>query len=511
VSELGIGSEVAGYRIDGILGRGGMGVVYRGTDERLGRSVAVKVIAPERAADGTFRRRFLEESRAAAAIDHPHVLPVYGAGEQDGTLYLVTRLVDGPDLAKLLEQEGALGIDRTLSICDQVGAALDAAHAKGLTHRDVKPGNVLVARDPGSGGEFCYLTDFGLAHRVDRQTRLTTSGQLVGTLDYVAPEQIRGDAVDGRADLYALGAMFYECVTGEPPFLRDSQPALLYAHLNDPPPRISEQHGGAPPALDPVVDRALAKSPQDRFATGAEFLAAARAVLADDPSTAHMAAAKTAVSAREAPAGDLGAGGAGESGRSRRRRILIAGAVTVVVAAAIAAVLLASRGGSSEQEDPTAALRLTTDEISLARTLGDDTSKLARAVTGAAPVSGLLDDLERTAAGAGAVARRAGDELAPADPARGTIRGAAHDLQNAAAQEVVVVAAPTAAGAPHRARESKRSMESALAGIERALGQIRIGFIAEGNSEVAETVHDSAAQLRAVDLTAPFDALIQGL
>ncbi|MGH2940030.1 MAG: serine/threonine-protein kinase, partial [Solirubrobacterales bacterium] len=311
MSELGIGSEIAGYRIDGVLGRGGMGVVYRATDERLGRSAAVKVIAPDRAADDTFRRRFLEESRAAAAIDHPNVLPVYAAGEEDGTLFLVTRLVDGPDLARLLGKEGALDPERALAICDQVGSALDAAHARGLTHRDVKPANVLVTEELASGAELCYLTDFGLAQRVDRQTRLTSADQLVGTLDYIAPEQIQGGAVDGRADLYALGALFYECVTGAPPFLRDSHSALLYAHLHHPPPPISEQPGGAPAALDPVVARALAKPPEDRFASGAEFIAAARGALSGDRPGAHPAAPKTVVSASGAAAADPVAAGSG--------------------------------------------------------------------------------------------------------------------------------------------------------------------------------------------------------
>jgi serine/threonine-protein kinase len=513
VSELVIGSEIAGYRIGGVLGRGGMGVVYCATDERLGRSAAVKVIAPERAADDTFRRRFLEESRAAAAIDHPNVLPVYAAGEEDGTLFLVTRLVEGPDLARLLEEEGALDPDRALAICGQIGAALDAAHAKGLTHRDVKPGNVLVTQEQATGTELCYLTDFGLAQRVDRQTRLTSSGQLVGTLDYIAPEQIQGGAVDGRADLYALGALFYECVTGEPPFLRDSQPALLYAHLNDPPPRISEHPGGAPPALDPVIAKSLAKSPEDRYPGAAAFIAAARGALSHDRPGADRSAAKTVVSPSPAAAqGTVAEGGSGGR-RSRRRRLLVAGALLVAVAAAtvIALVALLGGGGGSEHQDTTAALRLTTEEIAVARTLADDTTKLAGSVAAGRPTSGLVGDLEDTAGRAGAVARHAAGELDPGDPSGGSIRGAARDLERAAGHEAEIAAAPSAPAAARRGRESRRSMEDALAGIESALGAMRIGFIAEGNTEVAETVKESEAQLQGVGLTGPFDALIQAL
>ena len=512
VSELGIGSEFAGYRVDGVLGRGGMGVVYRGIDERLGRSAAVKVIAAERATDGMFRRRFLEESRAAAAIDHPNVLPVYSAGEQDGTLFLVTRLVDGPDLAKLLEAEGALDLDRALAICEQVGAALDAAHTRGLTHRDVKPPNVLLTREPESGREHCYLTDFGLAQRVDRQTRLTVAGQLVGTLDYVAPEQIRGDPVDGRADLYALAAMFYECVTGEPPFLRDSQPALLYAHLVDPPPQISEQRGEAPAALDPVIVRALAKSPEDRYPTGAELAAAIRAALSDGQPAGRTATPKTFVSPGPAPVKEPVTEGGPGGGRPKRRRALVVGGVIAAAAAAIVVALLALLGGGgSGAADTTAALQLTTEEISLARTLGDDTSQLAAAVEAGRPTSAFVGSFESSAGDAAAIARRAAGELESGDPGGGAVRAAARDLRRTAAEEAEVASVPTAPGATGRAREAKRSMEGALAGIAGALGATRDGFLAEGDTEVAKTVEVSIDQLRGVGLTGPFDALIRAL
>lgn len=508
VSELGIGSGFAGYRIDGILGRGGMGVVYRAVDERLGRGAAVKVIAAERAGDSSFRRRFLEESRAAAAIDHPNVLPVYGAGEEDGTLYLATRLVDGTDLAKLLEDEGALDLARALAICEQVGAALDAAHARGLTHRDVKPANVLVTGEPASGRQHCYLTDFGLAQRVDRQTRLTVAGQLVGTLDYIAPEQIRGDPVDGRADLYGLGAMFYECVTGEPPFLRDSQPALLYAHLGDPPPRISAAPGGAPQALDAVLARALAKAPADRYQSGADLTAALRDALPGPRPRPSGTVPKTVVSASRSAAADGGAG----AGRGGRRKALAVGAVLAAVAAAVAvALIVLLGGGGAGGEDATAGLRLTTEEIATARTLGDDTSRLASAVRDGKPTAPLVVGFETSAARAAAISTQAASELDLADPSGAAVRGAARDLRRSATEEAKVAAAPAAPAATEQAREAKRSMEGALAAIASALGAMRVTFVAEGDAEVAETVKDSITQLRRVGLTGPYDTLIAAL
>ncbi len=372
MNELGIGAQVAGYRIEEVLGRGGMGVVYRAVDDRLGRSAAVKVIAPGQAGDVAFRRRFIEESRAAAAIDHPNVLPVYEAGEEDGVLFLVTRMVEGADLSALLGRDGAMEVSRALVLAGQVAAALDAAHARGLIHRDVKPANVLVARDPGSGTEHCYLTDFGLAQRGDSRTRLTTTGQFVGTLDYIAPEQIQGGTVDGRADVYALAALFYECATGSPPFVRDSQPALLFAHLSDPPPPISEQVEGAPAALDGVIERAMAKAPEDRFATCTEFIGAARAALGgttpDRAGARPPGAAETVVAGKgkagvetvhgaPEPAGASEptlAGGreapaprrpAGASGRRRGLALLGGGLAVLAIVGVLAWVLLGTGGG----------------------------------------------------------------------------------------------------------------------------------------------------------------------
>ena len=262
------GATFAGYRIESVVGRGGMGVVYRATDVRLERPVALKLVAPELAEDELFRRRFLREPKLAAALDHPNVVPIYEAGEHDGQLYLAMRFVEGSDLRTLLRSEGELPHQRALAILAQVASALDAAHRRGLVHRDVKPANVLVDEDGHA-----YLTDFGVTKQLGGDT--TDTGQLVGTLDYVAPEQIRGEAVDGRADVYALGCVLYQCVTGAAPFHRTSEAETLWAHMQEPAPPAPDH-----PALEPVVRKALAKKPEDRYGTCAELIEAAGHALA---------------------------------------------------------------------------------------------------------------------------------------------------------------------------------------------------------------------------------------
>jgi YVTN family beta-propeller protein len=264
-ADLPIGSELAGYRIEALLGRGGMGVVYRAHDLALDRPVALKILAPELAADVRFRERFLRESRVAASIDHPNVVPVYDAGEVAGELFIAMRYVEGSDLKRLLA-EGPLPKERAVGVVDQVAAALDAAHARGLVHRDVKPSNVLVAE-----GEHVYLADFGLTRRLGEPGAALGAAQSLGTADYVAPEQIRGDEVDGRADLYSLGCLLFECLTGVPPFRRESELATLFAHLEEAPP--------APPGLDPVMRTALVKDPDSRYQSGQELVEAARSAL----------------------------------------------------------------------------------------------------------------------------------------------------------------------------------------------------------------------------------------
>jgi DNA-binding SARP family transcriptional activator/tRNA A-37 threonylcarbamoyl transferase component Bud32 len=284
-----IGTELAGYRVEALLGRGGMAAVYLATHLRLKRKVALKLLSPELSEDELFRRRFLRESEVAASLDHPNVIPIYDAGEADGQLYLAMRHVEGTDLAAILEREGQVEPARALQILGRVAEALDAAHARGLVHRDVKPGNVLIASDPAADPpEHVYLADFGLT-KATGDRGLTQTGHFVGTADYVAPEQIAGKPAEGAVDVYALGCVFFECLTGEPPFRRDTFMATLYAHVNDPPPRASERNAQLPEAVDGIVAMALAKDPRERYGSCPELIAAARGVLEPPPAAAHDA------------------------------------------------------------------------------------------------------------------------------------------------------------------------------------------------------------------------------
>ena len=269
-----VGSQIAGYRIEGMVGRGGMGVVYLATELALERPVALKLVAPELAGDAAFRQRFLRESRMAASIDHGGILPVYAAGESDGQLYIASRFVDGTDLRTVLES-GALEPVRALGLVGQVADALDAAHARGLVHRDVKPGNVLVDRV-----DHCYLCDFGLTKRLGEGS--TIGSGLAGSLDYLAPEQIRQGDPDGRTDQYALACVLYELLVGSPPFRRPTEAQTLWAHMHD------EPAASGYDALDPVFARALAKEPADRYPDCAAFVDAARAALGLGPSSSTI-------------------------------------------------------------------------------------------------------------------------------------------------------------------------------------------------------------------------------
>src|SRR3954451_5912656 len=253
MADLDTGSEFAGCRIEGVLGRGGMGVIYRATELRLGRPVALKLIATEQASDPVVRERFEREARLTASIEHPNVVPVYAAGEEDGHLYLVMRYVPGTDLHHLLKAASPPRLEpaRAASIIAQVADALDAAHAAGLVHRDVKPANVLIA------GNHAYLSDFGITRVQASDTRITDSGNWIGTVDFMAPEHLRGEPTDARADVYALGCVLYTALTGTPPFRHDTVPATITAHLHDPPPRPSQAAVGVPVAFDAVIARAL--------------------------------------------------------------------------------------------------------------------------------------------------------------------------------------------------------------------------------------------------------------
>ena len=330
--DLVAGAEIAGYTIDAVVGRGGMGVVHRARQHVPDRWVALKVINPALANDPAFRRRFVRETAAAAAIDHPHILPVYDAGETDGVLFIAMRYVDGRELREIL-REGPLEPARVASIAAQLGGALDAAHLHGLVHRDVKPGNVLVVRDSGADEpDFCYLTDFGVSTwSASSEGTLTADGQMVGSLQYVAPEQILGEAVDGRADVYSLGCLVYECLTGRPPFAGRSAAGTLHAHLHETPPRPSSVRADLPPALNDVVATAMAKRPTDRFATGREVAVALRDAIGG-----------RAPAERRPPA------------RRRGRLASIAIIAVVLLAAAIGTTLAVARRDGGQETDTAA-------------------------------------------------------------------------------------------------------------------------------------------------------------
>ncbi|MDP9342090.1 MAG: protein kinase [Actinomycetota bacterium] len=319
-----IGTTVAGYRIESVVGRGGMGVVYLAEQVALGRKVALKVLAPDLAGDPRFRDRFLRESRVAASLEDPNILPVHEAGESEGALFIAMRYVRGTDLRRLIDSEGPLAPERTVSILSQVASALDAAHAEGLIHRDVKPANVLLV--PGTPDKV-YLADFGLTKRATSDSGVTGTGQFVGTLDYAAPEQFTGDPLTPATDVYSLGCLLYECLVGEPPFPRDREAAVLHAHLNEPPPKPTEKRPGLPAAIDAVVAKAMAKKPGERYPLAGELARAARDAIGPT---------------REEP----------DAGRPRSRRAALAAVGAAAVAVALAVILL-TRGGSTGESPGT--------------------------------------------------------------------------------------------------------------------------------------------------------------
>jgi DNA-binding NarL/FixJ family response regulator len=274
-AELAIGSTFAGHRIDAIAGRGGMGVVYRATDLTLDRPVALKLLGSTLARDPVFRARFERECRLAAALDHPHVVPIFHAGAERGALYLTMRYIDGTDLRSLLAEERQLEPSRAVRIVAQVADALTEAHRHGLVHRDVKPGNVLITTR--AGREHAFLTDFGITMDRVATTSLTKTGFAVGTADYMAPEQAQGVDVDSRADIYALGCILYRALAGAVLYEKDSDVEKMWAHIHEPPRALLEVRPELPPSLGDAVERALAKAPVDRQQTAGEL---AREVLA---------------------------------------------------------------------------------------------------------------------------------------------------------------------------------------------------------------------------------------
>jgi serine/threonine protein kinase len=319
---------LSAYRVEELIGRGGMGEVYLARDPRLDRPVALKVLAADLARDERFRDRLLRESRLAAGLDHPNVVPIYEAGEAEGRLFIAMRYVDGADLRTLLRRHGALAPDRALALAGQAAGALDAAHARGLVHRDVKPSNVLVD-DPG-GRDHCYLADFGLTQSAS--DRGPADGSLMGTLDYVAPEQIRGDPIDGRADQYALACLLFECLTGTLPFRRDSEMATIFAHLEEPSPAASDHRPGLPPELDAVLARAMAKDPTDRYGSCGELVGAARDATGLDAEPAR-----------------------------RTRPLLLVAALATLLAAALTIVLVSSGEERAAARAPGAVVRIDPD------------------------------------------------------------------------------------------------------------------------------------------------------
>ena len=355
------GSRLAGYRLEERIGAGGMAVVFRARDSRLNRTVALKVLIPALATVEGFRVRFLRESRAAATVDHPHIIPVYEAGEADGVLFIAMRFVAGGDLRAVIRREGPLSAHRAASFISPVASALDAAHAAGLVHRDVKPANILV--DTGTGRpDQVYLSDFGLSKAALASVGLTGTGQFLGTPDYSAPEQVSGRAVDGRADQYALACVAFTLLTGQPLFPRDEPMAVLLAHTSEPPAPVSAQRPDLPAATDQVLSRALAKAPENRFGSCGEFAEALREALGVASYTAQAvgpaaitgavtapgrsaaaASTQTPVPVQAAPGRDEVSGNTVPPRRQRRRwypGVAVAAGVVLILAGGVAAIVV---------------------------------------------------------------------------------------------------------------------------------------------------------------------------
>jgi hypothetical protein len=355
--------EVPGYRLEGQVGRGGMGVVYRATHLRLGRVVALKVLAPEWSRDPVFRARFDEEARVAAAIEHPNVIPVFDAGEtSSGLLYLAMRFIEGTDLGALIEGQGQLDSGRAAALITPVGGALDAAHAAGFVHRDIKPANVLIGAGP-SGGEIAYLTDFGLTKLMAASAGFTQTGHLVGTPNYMSPEQIEGRRLDARSDVYSLGCTLFHALAGHAPYRRETTPAVMYAHAHEPPPGLTADRPDLAPAFDGVIRRAMAKDPRERYPSAGDF---ARAVQRAAGALHEVPAERSVATGEAAPVTPAPAGGSdrrttvmrGAQTPVRRTRkrpgvpLLIASSVAVAATGVAVAFALSNSGGGQGGQRP---------------------------------------------------------------------------------------------------------------------------------------------------------------
>jgi serine/threonine-protein kinase len=294
--QIAVGSEIAGHRITGLIGQGGMATVYATESLADGGRAALKVLAPELASNPEFRTRFVREARYASSVEHPNVVRVHDVGELDGLPYILMDRVEGSDLEALLTLEGVLDPERAVSILGQVAGALDAIHATGLLHRDVRPGNVIVAPGP-DGDERCYLTDFGLGKNPEQDSRaLTAAGDFVGSCHYLAPEQILGRDYDQRVDVYSLGCLLVRCLTGAPPYPGDNEAAILHSHVEEPAPRLTELRSDLPSALDDVVTKAMAKSPDARYDSCTQLMASARATLSAPPPSSESSSGEAGAS-----------------------------------------------------------------------------------------------------------------------------------------------------------------------------------------------------------------------
>jgi serine/threonine-protein kinase len=353
VNPSGVGQQLGDYRLEEIIGQGGMGVVYRATQLGLERTVAVKVIAPGLAADDTFRERFQREARMLAHVDHPHVIPIHHAGEADGQLFLSMRWVDGHDLAQEIRASPqGMDAERALLFLRQIGGALDAVHADGLIHRDIKPANVLI--ESRSGGDHAYLTDFGAGRELDSPSEFTRTGQWLGTVDYIAPETLEGITSGTMSDLYGLACVVFEMLAGAPPFRRDTRMATQLAHQYDPPPSIHARRPDLPVALDAVFARALSKNPDIRYGSSVRFAEAFADALKPAAGGDTITGETAGAPVRRAPRGSvLRERAAALAARARAGlrdahapapRALAIGA-GIVVAVIVAIVALASGGG----------------------------------------------------------------------------------------------------------------------------------------------------------------------
>lgn len=342
-----VGTMLAHYRVERVIARGGMGVVYQAYDTRLERNVALKLLREDFASDPDFHQRFLRESRAAAGLDHQNILPVFEAGEADGTLYIATRLVSGVDLRRRLEQDGTLDLGRALSIVGQVGSALDFAHARGLVHRDVKPANILLVDGEHGEDEHAYLIDFGITKNAESDVGLTATGHFVGTPEYIAPEQIGNDPVDGRADQYALAGVLFHCLTGSSAFDGPTTVDVLHAHIHTEPPRASDVRSGLPGSVDAAMTRALSKNPARRFQTCRAFVAAARA--GADPATPVSTPVPSARTVIDESRPVVAASQPRRAQRIPAARVaVVAGVLVVLAGAGVAAGALIGGSGDGE-------------------------------------------------------------------------------------------------------------------------------------------------------------------